>query len=110
MCFNLFGELHDDPVRLSKAGEGIWGIKEPGDRVEFEWSPSRVDPEFTGDRTAFDVAVFFGDRATGQTVMGIETNYHEHAKPEKRPDEVTRMPRYRAITERALDRRSAARS
>ena len=42
-----------------------------------------------GDRTAFDVALFFGDRATGQTVIGMETKYHEHAKPESDP---TRPP------------------
>ena len=54
---------------------------------------------------AFDVALFFGDQATGQTVVGIETKYHEHAKTEKQPDEIPRMPRYRELTERAIRER-----
>ena len=102
MCFNLFGELDGDRDRLTTAGAALFGTTAPGDRIEFEWSPGRIDPAYTGDRTAFDVALFFGDPVTGgQTVIGIETKYHEHAVKEKAPDATTRMPRYRAITERA---------
>ena len=105
MCFNLFGELFADPSRLSQVGEALWGIEDPGDRVEFEWSPSRLSSEFTGDRTAFDVALFFGHQATGQTIVGVETKYHEHSKAEARPNDKSRMPRYRQISKRAIRER-----
>lgn len=107
MCFNLFGELDGYPDRLTAAGAALFGTTAPGDRIEFEWSPGRVDPAYTGDRTAFDVALFFGDPAIGgQTVIGIETKYHEHAVKEKEPNAMSRMPRYREITERAIAERN----
>jgi hypothetical protein len=106
MCFNLFGELDGDPDRLTTAGAALFDTTAPGDRIEFEWSPGRVDPAYTGDRTAFDVALFFGDPVIGsRTVIGIETKYHEHAVKEKAPG-ATRMPRYREITERAIAERN----
>lgn len=106
MCFNLFGELDGDPDRLTTAGAALFDVTAPGERIEFEWSPCRTDPEYTGDRTAFDVALFFGDPSVGgQTVIGIETKYHEHAVKERAPDATTRMPRYREITERAIAER-----
>jgi hypothetical protein len=107
MCFNLFGELDGDPDRLTTAGAALFGTSAPGDRIEFEWSPGRLDSDYTGDRTAFDAALFFGDPAVGGlTAIGIETKYHEHAVKEKEPDALTRMPRYREITERAIAERS----
>lgn len=107
MCFNLFGELDGDPDRLTEAGSSLFGTTTPGNRIEFEWSPSRLDPAYTGDRTAFDAALFFGDPTIGcQTVIGVETKYHEHAVKEKAPDATTRMPRYREITERAIAERN----
>ena len=107
MCFNLFGEVDGDPDRLTTAGAALFGTTAHGDRIEFEWSPGRTDPSYTGDRTAFDVALFFGDPAIGgQTVVGVETKYHEHAVKEKAPDATTRMPRYREITERAIAERN----
>jgi hypothetical protein len=107
MCFNLFGELDGNPDRLTTAGATLFSTTAPGDRVEFEWSPGRTEPAYTGDRTAFDVALFFGDPTIGgQTVIGIETKYHEHAVKEKAPSATTRMPRYREITERAIAERN----
>ncbi|PKH38462.1 hypothetical protein SAMN05192575_1174 [Nocardioides alpinus] len=107
MCFNLFGEVDGDPGRLTAIGAALFGTTAHGDRIEFEWSPGRTDPSYTGDRTAFDVALFFGDPAIGgQTVVGVETKYHEHAVKEKAPDATTRMPRYREITERAIAERN----
>lgn len=99
MCFNLFGELHEDPARLTAAGRALWGVQEEGQAVQFEWSPGRHDARFTGDGTAFDVALFFGQPGMSQTVIGIETKYHEHAVSEPSPDAVKRLPRYRQIVE-----------
>lgn len=100
MCFNLFGELHQDRERLTRAGQ-IWGINQPGHGVRFEWSPCRGDPQYTGDGTAFDVALFFGEPNGPQDVIGIETKYHEHAVSEAPPNETSRLPRYREIVEKS---------
>lgn len=100
MCFNLFGELHQDRDRLTLAGQ-IWGINQPGHDVRFEWSPGRGDPQYTGDGTAFDVALFFGEPNGPQHVIGIETKYHEHAVSEAAPNETSRLPRYREIVDRS---------
>lgn len=99
MCFNLFGELHDDPERLTAAGKALWNTAGEGQAVEFEWSPGRHDSRFSGDGTAFDVALFFGEPDASRTVIGIETKYHEHAVIESPPNMVSRLPRYREIVE-----------
>lgn len=99
MCFNLFGELHGDPARLSAAGKALWDVQEEGQGIKFEWSPGRHDPRFTGDGTAFDVALFFGEPGESRTIIGIETKYHEHAVSESPPDVVKRLGRYRRIVE-----------
>jgi hypothetical protein len=113
MCFNLFGELHGDVDRLSTAGEALFGIEQPGLDVRFEHSPRRRHLEYSNDGTAFDVALYFGATDGPQSIIGIETKYHEHAVPELKPDSPTskrpvialeklKMPRYRAIAERAV--------
>lgn len=113
MCFNLFGELHGDPARLSTAGEGLFGLTDPGLTVKFEHSPRRQNLDYSNDGTAFDVALYFGDPFGKQSTVGIETKYHEHAVVESRPDTPTpkrpvippdkqKMPRYRNISERAV--------
>ena len=113
MCFNLFGGLHGDPARLSAAGEGIFGVTERGLTVKFEHSPRRQSLDFSNDGTAFDVALYFGDSGGKQSIVGIETKYHEHALAESKPDTPTlkrpvippnkqKMPRYRMISERAV--------
>jgi len=101
MCFNLFGELHDDPERLTRFGKEL-GIDRPGLNVKFEHSPARRNSEFTNDGTAFDAALFFGELDGPRTVVGIETKYHEHALRETSPDPVSRMPRYEEIADRAV--------
>ncbi|VXC11706.1 PGN_0703 family putative restriction endonuclease [Nocardioides sp. AX2bis] len=99
MCFNLFGELHADLARLTATGQALWEIETPGREVLFEWSPGRIEPGYTKDRTAFDAALFFEGPGEAKVAIGIETKFHERAAAEKRPDESTRMPRYREITE-----------
>lgn len=99
MCFNLFGELHDDPERLTAAGKALWNAAGEGQAVDFESSPGRHDSRFTGDGTAFDVALFFGEPDASRTVIGVETKYHEHAVIESPPNAVSRLPRYRKIVE-----------
>jgi xanthine/CO dehydrogenase XdhC/CoxF family maturation factor len=85
MCFNMFGELHEDPIRARAVAELLFPEVGHGDvEVVFEWSPGRRDPRHTNDRTAFDVAFIVGAAAPRQ-IIGVETKYHEHALPEKKP-------------------------
>lgn len=118
MCFNLFGELHGDPTRLSAVGDELIHSSLPGLSVKFEHSPRRQSAEFTNDGTAFDVALYLGASDGDQSIVGIETKYHEHATAEPRPDTPKRdrltgelnpillnrlkMPRYRALSEIAV--------
>jgi hypothetical protein len=102
MCFNLFGELHDDERRLTRAGQTLFGATGSGLRVRFEHSPGRQKAEFTNDGTAFDVALFFDDPAGSEMVVGVETKYHEHALKERAPAPL-KMERYRHIAGRAQE-------
>jgi hypothetical protein len=118
MCFNLFGELRNDPARLSAAGEELFGSTRPGLSVKFEHSPRRQSNNFSNDGTAFDVALYFGETDGIQSVVGIETKYHEHAVAEPKPDtpkkdkktgelkpippDKLKMPRYRELSEAAI--------
>ncbi|HET8560519.1 MAG TPA: hypothetical protein VFL69_08390, partial [Marmoricola sp.] len=84
------------------AAAAIWNVSSSGPaEVVFEWSPCRLDPRYTGDRTAFDAAFLIGEEHAPRHIIGIETKYHEHAVAEKRPDAMKRLPRYREITERS---------
>ena len=100
MCFNLFGELHADPIRAAAAAAFVSGRQTHGPvEVRFEFSPGRRNPHYLGDRTAFDAALLIGDASQPRDFVGIETKYHEHALREHLPDERSRMPRYREVTE-----------
>jgi hypothetical protein len=78
LCFNLFGDLRAD---LASAANAL-GQLLPELRIHsvqdilFEHSPGRSDPQYTNDRSAFDVAVrYTGDGGPG--LIGIEVKYHE---------------------------------
>lgn len=102
LCFNLFGELHGDPERLTTATDRLWPDHPGGTpTLVFEWSPGRRDPEYLDNRSAFDVAILL-DLADGRRgAIGIETKHHEDIRRESPPDPGTRMPRYREVTERS---------
>lgn len=89
MAFNLFGEasLPEAGLAWARLAErfGVAGGGAEVSDIVFEWSPSRRDPGYTNDRTAFDVAIRFGDPNGPRTIIGIETKYHEHAAKEKAP-------------------------
>lgn len=79
LCFNLFAELKKD-LRLatkvfhSLSPERIGEVVE----IDFEHSPGIRNPEYTGDRSAFDVYVLYKTRGGGDGFAGIEVKYHEN--------------------------------
>ncbi len=80
MCFNLFGELAADLSLATSVARKLWtDTVEAVTGIEFEWSPGRTDPQYLGDRTAFDVVVFHTTPDGGEGFIGIETKYHEDA-------------------------------
>ncbi|MGH9038820.1 MAG: hypothetical protein ACRDZ3_01160 [Acidimicrobiia bacterium] len=68
--------------------------------LRFGWSPGRLDPEYLGDRSAFDAAFLIdaGDGTRG--VVGVDCRYLEQAKAET-PPSGEHMTRYRQVTERS---------
>lgn len=78
LAFNLFSHLAADldlatTVLARMSGQVI--AKVTG--IEFEHSPGRGDPRYTGDRSAFDVYVRFKDPDGRDAFAGIEVKYHE---------------------------------
>jgi hypothetical protein len=102
MCFNLLGELWDDPG-CAAAALSTWWTDVPGTvrELRFEWSPGRLAPEYLGNKSAFDAAFLLDLSDGSQGVVGIECKYHEHAETPKKPLDRKKMRRYREVTERS---------
>ena len=100
MCFNLFGDLWADDTLADRAVH-TWWADAPGTvgDVRFEHSPGRLDPSYLGNLSAFDVAIVLDRGDGGHGILGIETKYHEWAKPEK--PKPSRLPRYVDVAERS---------
>jgi len=78
MCFNLFGELQADlDLATVVFGALTKGRVQEVTAIEFEHSPGRGDPKYTGDKSAFDVYVEFLNIGGAQGFIGIEVKYHE---------------------------------
>ena len=78
LCFNLFGELTEDPDLASRVlSDMSKGRVDQVTAIEFEWSPGRGDPRYTDDRTAFDVYAKYQNAAGQRGFLGIEVKYHE---------------------------------
>lgn len=79
LCFNLFAELKADLQLASKVFNALSPdrIKEVT-KIEFEYSPGRRDPKYTGDRSASDVYVEFLNESGKKGFVGIEVKYHEN--------------------------------
>lgn len=92
MAFNLFGEAslpENEASRLALAE--LFGVPaDSSSEIRFEWSPGRRDARYTRDRTAFDVALILGSDGA-QSVVGIETKYHEHSIKEPKPKQKSRI-------------------
>ena len=101
LCFNLFGPLSVD-LNLAQQAVCVWFPDAPGkvSAVHLEWSPGRLDPDYLGNRTAFDAAIELdlGNGTFG--IIGVETKYHEHLHPED-PPSPKRLTRYREVARKS---------
>jgi hypothetical protein len=83
MAFNLFGDLAAN-VELADRAVHTWLPDAPGTvcEVRFAHSPGRFDPAYLNSLRAFDVAVVLDLHQGTHGIVGVDTNYHERAKPE----------------------------
>lgn len=83
LAFNLFGDLAADHGLATRAVRSWWPDA-PGTvtDVRFLHSPGRLDEAYLGSLRVFDAAFVLdiGDGSHG--VIGVDTKYHERAKPE----------------------------
>jgi hypothetical protein len=96
LCFNLFAELQAD-LDLATSVVQSMGFPKVSQvtAIEFEHSPGRGDPEYTGDRSAFDVFIEYQTESETSGFLGIEVKYHENlmgkaADHRDRYDEIAR--------------------
>jgi hypothetical protein len=95
LCFNLFAELKEDISLATKVFKKLNPYRiEKVVRIEFEHSPGRRDPIYTGDNSAFNVYVEYLNGNKEKGFIGIEVKYHENlqfapAEVKKRYLEIT---------------------
>lgn len=95
LAFSLFADLAEDLDLAARVLRHLLpGRVSSVTKIAFEYSPGRVSPKFTEDRTAFDVFVEHTTPRGGRGFIGIEVKYHEGlgeppAKHRPRYDEVT---------------------
>jgi hypothetical protein len=79
LAFNLFGELKLDLTLATLVFKDLYSERQI-DRItaiEFEYSPGRGNPKYTGDGSAFDVFVTCNNMLNQQCFFGIEVKYAE---------------------------------
>jgi hypothetical protein len=83
MAFNLFGDLAAD-LGLADTAVHTWWPDAPGtvSDIRFAHSPGRFDPAYLNSLRAFDVAFLLALGDGTQGIVGVDTRYHERAKPE----------------------------
>jgi hypothetical protein len=81
LCFNLFAELQQDTGLATEILRSL-DLQEISQvtSVQFEHSPGRRDPEYTGDRSAFDVFIEYRTKDGRSGFLGVEVKYHENLK------------------------------
>jgi hypothetical protein len=78
LAFGLFGPLKLEPALATAAlGRLFPDLVGAVTDIAFEHSPSRGDPAFTGDRTAFDVLVRCATPAGKRAFLAVEIKYTE---------------------------------
>src|ERR671936_1566961 len=100
LAFNLFGDLAADHALADRAVHAWWPDA-PGTvcDVRFAHSPCRLDPTYLNSLRAFDAAFVLDLDDGTQGIVGVDTKYHEWAKPEiPKP---SNLPRYLEVAERS---------
>lgn len=78
LCFNLFGELRRDKELATRVMRVLYpGRVDAVESVQFEYSPGKSNPQYTGDRSAFDVFLEHTTPRGGRGFIGFEVKYHE---------------------------------
>lgn len=78
LCFNLFAELSLKLELASRVFARLTsGRVSEVTSINFEYSPGRGDPRYSGDRSAFDVFVRYRAAHGTNGFVGIEVKYHE---------------------------------
>lgn len=101
LCFNLFGELTcDRDLATCVLADMSKGRVARVRAIEFEFSPGRQDPHYTGDGSAFDVYVRYETKSGGEGFVGIEVKCHERLTTgEERENWQKHGDRYNQIAE-----------
>jgi PD-(D/E)XK nuclease superfamily protein len=83
MAFNLFGDLATD-LELADRAVHAWWPDTPGtvSDVRFAHSPGRLDAAYINSLRSFDAAFVLDLTDGAQAIVGVDTKYHERAKPE----------------------------
>jgi len=99
LAFNMFGELKQNTELATKIFQDLYSERNINNitRIEFEYSPGRRDPKYTGDRSAFDVFIEYENRENKKGFFGIEVKYAEtlNDKPS------SHKPNYEKISEKS---------
>jgi hypothetical protein len=104
LAFNLFGDLAADRS-LAERAVHTWWPDAPGAvrAVRFAHSPGWLDPSYLNSLRAFDAAFVLdlgrGDGTGTQGIVGVDTKYHERAKPET--PKPSNLWRYVEVAERS---------
>lgn len=84
LAFNIFGELKRDLELATFVFKELYPDREINKTtsIEFEYSPGRRNPKYTGDSSAFDVFVEYENKLNQKCFFGIEVKYAEDLNDE----------------------------
>jgi len=97
LCFNLFAEFQQDLNVATRVFQQLCPDRiAVVTAIEFEHSPGRGNPKYTGDSSAFDVYVEYLNGTGEKGFVGIEVKYHENLM--NKPSSI--KPRYFEVAEK----------
>jgi hypothetical protein len=84
LAFNLFGELKTNTELATIIFKELYPKRnlERVTAIEFEYSPGRKNPKYTGDSSAFDVFIEYVTKKDEKGFFGIEVKYAEDLNDE----------------------------
>jgi hypothetical protein len=99
LAFNIFGELKRNLVLATSVFRSLYSGREISKitGIEFEYSPGRRNPKYTGDSSAFDVFVEYKNQKDENCFFGIEVKYAEDLNDEP----ATHKDSYVSISEKS---------